>query len=214
MARLWHDVIALECEKKHSDWHWWKNGKNNVTSCTKCSLPENIRTNFNSTLVICWKFVFIEMLDKLITYIVWWYKTVYQVLSVAWTNPSQLVAIVTRSDTGSHNRLDLIQSLAPPHYVWNGYICKVDSACPFSSFVKWWFLQMIALLYVLICTCLPFESSWPHPVYFYGVFATHRYSLLSCIILVFFSLVLCRLSELCSPVRTIRFILHLLISLL
>jgi hypothetical protein len=29
------------------------------------------------------KFVFIEMLDKLITYIVWWYKTVYQVLSVA-----------------------------------------------------------------------------------------------------------------------------------
>ena len=86
MARLWHDVIALVCEKKHSNWHWWKNGKNNVTSCTKCSLPENIRTNFNSTLVICWKFVFIEMLDKLITYIVWWYKTVYQVLSVAWAN--------------------------------------------------------------------------------------------------------------------------------
>jgi hypothetical protein len=26
------------------------------------------------------------MLDKLITYIVWWYKTVYQVLSVAWTD--------------------------------------------------------------------------------------------------------------------------------
>ena len=26
------------------------------------------------------------MLDKFITYIVWWYKTVYQVLSVAWTN--------------------------------------------------------------------------------------------------------------------------------
>ena len=30
---------------------------------------------------------------------------------------SQLVAIVTRSDTGSHNRLDLIQSLVPTHYV-------------------------------------------------------------------------------------------------
>jgi hypothetical protein len=28
----------------------------------------------------------IEMLDQLITYIVWWYKIVYQVLSVAWTN--------------------------------------------------------------------------------------------------------------------------------
>jgi hypothetical protein len=51
------------------------------------------------------------MFDKLITYIVWWYKTVYQVLSVA-----------TRSDTGSHNRLDLIQSLVPPHYACNGYL--------------------------------------------------------------------------------------------
>jgi hypothetical protein len=58
---------------------------------------------------------------------------------------------------------------------------------------------MIALLYVLICTCLPFESSWPHPVYYYGVFATHRYSLLCCVFFfVFFSLVLCRLSELCK----------------
>ena len=37
--------------------------------------------NFNSTLVICLKFVFIEMLDKLFTY-----KTMYQVLPVAWTN--------------------------------------------------------------------------------------------------------------------------------
>jgi len=26
------------------------------------------------------------MLDKLITYIVWWYKTLYQVLPVVWTN--------------------------------------------------------------------------------------------------------------------------------
>ena len=36
------------------------------------------------------------MLDKLITYIVWWYKTVYQVLSVAWTN-----RITTRRDSDS-----------------------------------------------------------------------------------------------------------------
>jgi len=35
---------------------------------------------------------------------------------------SQLVAVATRSDTGSHNRLDLIQSLVPTHYVCNGYI--------------------------------------------------------------------------------------------
>jgi hypothetical protein len=33
-----------------------------------------------------------------------------------------VIAIATRSDTGSHNRLDLIQSLVPPHYVCNGYI--------------------------------------------------------------------------------------------
>jgi hypothetical protein len=32
------------------------------------------------------KFIFIEMLEKLITYIVCWYKTLYQVLSVAWTS--------------------------------------------------------------------------------------------------------------------------------
>jgi hypothetical protein len=30
--------------------------------------------------------------------------------------------LATRSDTSSHNRLDLIQSLVPPHYVCNGYI--------------------------------------------------------------------------------------------
>jgi hypothetical protein len=35
---------------------------------------------------------------------------------------SQLVAITTRSDTGSHNRLDLIQSLVPRHYVYNRYL--------------------------------------------------------------------------------------------
>ena len=29
---------------------------------------------------------------------------------------SQLAAFATRSDTGSHNRLDLIQILVPTHY--------------------------------------------------------------------------------------------------
>jgi hypothetical protein len=67
-------------------WRWWMNGKNNVMSYPKCSLPQEYCTHFISTLAICLKFVFIEMLDKLITNIVWWYKTVYQVLSVAWTN--------------------------------------------------------------------------------------------------------------------------------
>jgi hypothetical protein len=42
--------------------------------------------NLISILVIYLKFVFIEMLDKLITYIVCLYKTLYQVLPVVWTN--------------------------------------------------------------------------------------------------------------------------------
>ena len=33
--------------------------------------------------------------------------------------------LATRSDTGSHNRLDLIQGLVPPHYVCNGYVSKL-----------------------------------------------------------------------------------------
>jgi hypothetical protein len=31
------------------------------------------------------------------------------------------------SDTGSHNRLDLIQSIVPPHYVCNGYVLFLNS---------------------------------------------------------------------------------------
>jgi len=55
------------------------------------------------------------MLDKLITYIVCWYKTLYQVLPVAWTIRITTVMLV-------HNRLDLIQSLVPTDYVCNGYL--------------------------------------------------------------------------------------------
>ena len=62
------------------------------------------------------------MIDKLIAYAVCWYETLYQILPVALTNRITLVAFATRSDTGSHNRLDLIQSFVPPHYVCNGYI--------------------------------------------------------------------------------------------
>ena len=104
-----------------------------ITWCTTCSLPQSVQhvvslrveskfVNFNPTLIICLKFVFIEMLDKLITYIMFWYKTMYQILPVSRTNASQLVDIVIRSDTGSHNRLDLIQSLVPTRYVSNGYV--------------------------------------------------------------------------------------------
>jgi hypothetical protein len=34
----------------------------------------------------------------------------------------QLITFATRSDTGSYNRLDLIQHVVPPHYVCNGYL--------------------------------------------------------------------------------------------
>jgi hypothetical protein len=37
---------------------------------------------------------------------------------------SLLVAIMTCSDTGSYNRLDLIQSLIPTHCACNGYTCS------------------------------------------------------------------------------------------
>jgi hypothetical protein len=60
------------------------------------------------------------MLDKFITYIVCWYKTLYQVLPVVLTN--RITTLATRSDIGSHNRLDLIQSLVSPYYVCNGYV--------------------------------------------------------------------------------------------
>jgi hypothetical protein len=52
----------------------------------------------------------VEMLDKLIPYIVCWCKTLYQTLPVVGINRITLT-IATRSDTGSHNRFDLIQSL-------------------------------------------------------------------------------------------------------
>ena len=37
---------------------------------------------------------------------------------------TKIIEIYHSSDNGSHNRLDLIQSLAPPHYVYNGYVYK------------------------------------------------------------------------------------------
>ena len=67
------------------------------------------------------------MLDKHITYIVCWYTTLFQVSSVA-----------TRSDTGSYNMLDLVQSLVPAHYVCNGYVLTSSKGynCILSCHVK------------------------------------------------------------------------------
>jgi hypothetical protein len=68
-----------------------------------------------------------------------WYKTLYQVLPVGWTN--RITTLATRSNTGSHNRLDLIQSLVPTHYVCNGYdhSCRIDcysETCPNRTLSK------------------------------------------------------------------------------
>ena len=57
------------------------------------------------------------MSDNLITYIVCWFKTLYQVSSA-----SQLVVIAIRGDTGSYNKFDLMQSLIPTRYLCNGYV--------------------------------------------------------------------------------------------
>jgi hypothetical protein len=83
------------------------------------------------------------MLDKLITYIVCWYNTVYQVLPVVWTNH----ITTRRSDTGSHNRLDLIQSLVPPHYVCNGYLF-------------WWISLFLELTLSLDFMTYSINGSW------------------------------------------------------
>ena len=107
------------------------NGKNNVTSCTKCSLPQSIVQLLIQSFLIFFKFVFIEMLEKLIPYIVCWYNTLYQVLPVAGTNRITLVATATRSDTSSHNRLDLIQSLM---YVIGMYRVKLHT--PLAKVIK------------------------------------------------------------------------------
>jgi hypothetical protein len=63
------------------------------------------------------------MLDKLSTYIVWCYKTIRSSLLRELT-ASQLVAIATRGDTGSHNRLDLIQSLVAPFFYHHSVVIQ------------------------------------------------------------------------------------------
>jgi hypothetical protein len=59
------------------------------------------------------------MLDKLITYIVCWYNTSIR------SRLSHELAIATHSDTGSHNKLDLLQSFVPTHFVCNWYISTI-----------------------------------------------------------------------------------------
>jgi hypothetical protein len=117
LMRFWHHDKVV-----HQKYEW--TASNNVTSCTNVvSLRVWYKfVNFNSTFVICLKLVFIEMLNKLITYIVCWYKTFIRSCLIHELTASLLVDIMIRCDTVSYNRLDLIQSLVPPHYVHNKYL--------------------------------------------------------------------------------------------
>jgi hypothetical protein len=85
------------CMIVHVQWHWkWSNS--NVTFVNERQQitwrhAHNVVflrvlykfANFISTIVICLKSASIKMLDKLITFIVCWYKTLYLVLPVALT---------------------------------------------------------------------------------------------------------------------------------
>ena len=75
--------------------------------------------SLNSVLVCCLKFVLL-VLDKQ-SQCVGTRLCNRSRLSCELT-ASQLVDSATRSHTGSHNRLDLIQSIVLTHYVCNGYI--------------------------------------------------------------------------------------------
>jgi hypothetical protein len=80
----WRHIIGIWDKTQKPDVGEWT--ENIAWRHTQNVVPSEYCTHFNSTLAICLRLVFIEMFDKCITYIVWWYKTVYQVLSVAWTN--------------------------------------------------------------------------------------------------------------------------------
>ena len=62
------------------------------------------------------------MLDKLITYVCVGTRLYIMSCLLRELTASQFVSSATRSDTGSYDSLDLIQSLVPTHYVCNGYV--------------------------------------------------------------------------------------------
>jgi hypothetical protein len=60
-------------------------------------------------------------LDIPITYIVYWYNTLYQVEPVVWTSITTS-RIVIRLVHATGKTLDLLHSLVPTHYVCNKFI--------------------------------------------------------------------------------------------
>jgi len=82
--------------KQYNEWqHTWRHAQNLVSLRVLCKFVSLI-----STLVVCLKFAFIEMLDTGITYIVCLCKNWYQVLPVVWTNRITTVILVHK--TGSN----------------------------------------------------------------------------------------------------------------
>ena len=64
---------------------------------------------------------------------------------------SQLVAVATRSDTGSHNMLDLKQSLVSPHYVCNGYLSVICVVFLWIVSIDKAYLNILVVISKLLC---------------------------------------------------------------
>ena len=98
------------------------NGKNNVTSYTKCSLPQSSVHILIQPLLFAQNSFLLKCQINLLHTQCGGTRLCIRSCLLRELTASQLVANATRSDTVSHNRLDLIQRLVPPHYVCNGYI--------------------------------------------------------------------------------------------
>ena len=73
------------------------------------------------------------MLDKVITYIVCWYNTLYQVLPVTWTNH-----ITTRRDTISRTEGSTWYKVLYQHTMYVMGMCWVHLAMSKDMFWKWY----------------------------------------------------------------------------
>ena len=98
------------------------NGKNNVTSYTKCSLPQSSVHILIQPLLFAQNSFLLKCQINLLHTQCGGTRLCIRSYLLRERTASQLVAIVTRSDTGSLNRLDLMQSIVPPHYVCNAYL--------------------------------------------------------------------------------------------
>jgi hypothetical protein len=92
---LLQSLVPTHCCYHDSYWYWFTQQAWPATkSCT-------------NTLLLSWLILILVHTTSLTCY-----KVLYQ----------HTVAIMTHIDTSSHNKLDLIQSLVPIHYVYNWYV--------------------------------------------------------------------------------------------